>query len=210
MPGFTGPQGDTGAIGPTGMMGFTGPQGMTGMTGNTGAIGPTGNTGAQGSTGAIGPTGIVWNARGYGSYGGDIFTESWQSSPTVPIGIYLPFDSNALTNMTYESVGRLFTVGVSGVFSIDCSYTLMLSGSSVPMALSIYVDGVSVADSMAMSSNNSWTYNVSWMGPIASGSKVGFYLSVFNAVPTTYIITAPGPQNGYVYTKLARYSIVGA
>lgn len=84
-----------------------------------------------------------------------------------------------------------------------------MSGSAVPMALSIHINDVSVADSMFVNANGFWTRDVSWTGTVTAGSTMGFYISVFNTVPTTYTITAPSPQTGYVYTKLARYSISG-
>jgi hypothetical protein len=165
-------------------------------------------TGSIGATGATGPNGLPWSARAYGTYNGLVFTRTWQSSPSQAIGVYLPFDTNTLANITYNSGNSLFTVDLTSVYTISCSYTFSISGSSVPAALSIYVNGASVADTLFMSSTNSITYYVTWTGIITAGSTVGFYASIFNPIPTSYALVGPAPSDGYVYTKLARYSMI--
>ena len=210
MIGPTGPSGgEQGSTGPTGYTGSTGPTGMNGSTGYTGSIGPTGMDGSTGYTGPTGPNGIPWLVRGYGYYNGTNFTKVWQSSPSQAIGVYLPFDTNTLVNITYDTDNYLFTVGLTSVYTINCSYTMAISGTPVPSSLSIRINGTSVADSVLLSSTNTVTYHVNWTGTITAGSTIGFYASIYNPIPTSYALVAPYPTSGYAYQNLARYNIIG-
>lgn len=90
------------SAGPAGATGATGPAGATGVTGATG-VGTTGATGATGITGATGPTGAT-GIRG--SFGGDSFSFTFDSSSQSSSGIssgQIRFDS-----ATYASVANIY------------------------------------------------------------------------------------------------------
>src|SRR5215831_593615 len=84
-PGPTGPAGATGAAGPTGATGAAST--VPGPTGPAGATGPTGPTGPTGGTGPTGPAG----------------------APGPPIGVPLPWLTNAIPSGYLEFAGQAIT-----------------------------------------------------------------------------------------------------
>ena len=117
-PGPVGPTGPAGPAGPTGATGAastvpgpTGPAGPAGPTGATGATstvpGPTGPAGATGPTGPTGPTGATGSTGPAGVPGPPIGVPLPWLTNAIPSG-YLEFAGQAITSAAYPQLFALF------------------------------------------------------------------------------------------------------
>jgi hypothetical protein len=100
----------------------TGPTGPTGVTGTTGFAGRTGSTGPDGislsfgSATLTGPTGPTANI------------------PITPLPYIVPLNMNTelLNGVSFNNGTNTFTIGTSGIYTIDYSVQILFSGTITP------------------------------------------------------------------------------